>query len=73
DAPMRSDIVRKGQNQQVKTIVANSDNAIAYMALAFVEQDGQVPSIALEVEGTTYKLGGGEGAEPLGAKAYPLS
>jgi phosphate transport system substrate-binding protein len=73
DAPMNQDMTRKGQNQQVKTLVSNSDAAISYMALAFVEQDGAVPSIALDIEGTTYELGGEGDAEPLGAEEYPLS
>jgi phosphate transport system substrate-binding protein len=73
DAPMNSNMTRKGQNQQVKTLVANSDAAISYVALAFVEQDGQIPSVALDIEGTTYELGGGSNAKPLGAKEYPLS
>ncbi len=68
DAPMSGVDVRKGQNQQVKTLVSNSDNAIAYLALAFVEADGGVPSIAVEIDGTTYEYG-----ENLGAKGYPLS
>lgn len=67
DAPIDPD-VRKGQNQQVKTLVSNTDNAIAYIALAFVEPDGAVPPIALELEGTTYEYG-----KNLGAKGYPLS
>jgi phosphate transport system substrate-binding protein len=73
DASMNQNMVRYGQNQQVKTTIANSDSAISYMALAFVEQDGAVPSIALDIEGTTYELGGEGDAEPLGAKEYPLS
>lgn len=59
---------RKGQNQQAKTVVANSDNAICYIALAFVGD--QTPAVALEFEGTTYELGGDPG---LGAKGYPLN
>ncbi|MDY6775239.1 MAG: PstS family phosphate ABC transporter substrate-binding protein [Halobacteria archaeon] len=60
--------VRKGENQQVQTLVANSDNAIGYMALAFIQPNGQVPPIALELNGTTYEYG-----KNLGAKGYPLS
>jgi phosphate transport system substrate-binding protein len=60
--------IRKGQNQQVQTLVANSDNAIAYLALAFVQPEGQVPPIALELDGTTYEYG-----KNLSAKGYPLS
>ncbi|MGK2230489.1 MAG: phosphate transport system substrate-binding protein [Methanobacteriota archaeon] len=73
DAPMNQEMVRYGQNQQVQTTVGNSDAAISYMALAFVEQGGAVPSIALEIEGTTYELGGEGDTEPLGAEEYPLS
>jgi phosphate transport system substrate-binding protein len=65
DAPIKCDS-RIGQNQQVRTTVQQSDNAIAYMALAFV--GGQVPAVALELDGTTYKLG-----KNLGSKDYPLS
>ena len=59
---------RKGQNQQVKTLVGNSDNAIAYLALAFVDEDGAVPPIGVEIDGTIYEYG-----TNLGAKGYPLS
>jgi phosphate transport system substrate-binding protein len=65
NAPIKCD-VRKGQNQQVKQLVSQADNAIAYVALAFVGK--QTPAVALEINGTTYKLG-----ENLGAKGYPLS
>ncbi|MFB6139324.1 MAG: PstS family phosphate ABC transporter substrate-binding protein [Halosimplex sp.] len=57
---------RKGENQQVKTTVANSNNAIAYMALAFV--DDSVPAVALEFDGKTYVPG-----KNLAEKSYPLS
>ena len=58
---------RKGQNQQVKTTVANSDNAIAYMALAFVDENS-APPISLTFQGTTYVPG-----ENLSDPDYPLS
>ncbi|MFD1586002.1 substrate-binding domain-containing protein [Halorientalis brevis] len=67
EAPIEPD-VRKEMNQQVKQLVEQSDNAIAYLALAFVEPDGPVPPVALELDGTTYEYG-----ENLGAKEYPLS
>jgi phosphate transport system substrate-binding protein len=67
EADMSGVDVRKGQNQQVATLVDRSDNAIAYMALAFVDES-RVPAIALELEGTTYGLG-----KNLGSKNYPLS
>jgi len=68
DASMSGTDVRKGQNQQVKTLVNNSDNAIAYLALAFVDADGGVPPIGVEIDGTLYEYG-----KNLGAKGYPLS
>jgi phosphate transport system substrate-binding protein len=68
DEPIPGVDIRKGQNQQVQTLVANSDNAIAYLALAFVQSGGEVPPIALEIDGTTYSYG-----ENLSAKGYPLS
>ncbi len=52
DAPMEVD-TRKGQNQQVKTVLQQNDNAIGYMALAF-QGDGLAP-IAIDFEGTVYK------------------
>jgi len=58
--------VRKGQNQQVKTIVGESPNAIAYMALAFVGVDS--PTVALEFEGTVYERG-----KNLADEDYPLA
>jgi len=67
DAPIKPD-VRKGQNQQVKTLIKNSDNGIAYLALAFTEPDGATPPVTLELEGTTYEYG-----KNLGSKGYPLS
>jgi phosphate transport system substrate-binding protein len=67
DAPIEPD-TRKGQNQQVATLVEQNDNAIAYIALAFVEPDGATPPIGLELDGTLYEYGNN-----LGAKGYPLS
>lgn len=58
--------VRKGQNQQVETIVSGSPNAVAYMALAFVSES--TPTVALEFEGTVYERG-----ENLADENYPLS
>lgn len=58
--------VRKGENQQVQTIVSNSNNAIGYLALAFVSDDA--PAIALEVDGTAYRPG-----ENLSDPGYPLA
>ncbi len=67
DEPIEPD-TRKGQNQQVATLVEQNDNAIAYIALAFVEPDGATPPIGLELDGTLYEYG-----KNLGAKEYPLS
>ncbi|MFC4551523.1 MULTISPECIES: PstS family phosphate ABC transporter substrate-binding protein [Halorussus] len=66
DAKMPGVDVRKGQNQQVKTLVSKSNNAIAYMALAFVT--GDVPAIKLEFDGKTYAPG-----KNLADENYPLS
>ncbi|MDS0299633.1 substrate-binding domain-containing protein [Halogeometricum sp. S1BR25-6] len=67
EASMNGVNVRKGQNQQVKTLVSKSNNAIAYLALAFVDEQS-VPPVSLAIDGTTYTYG-----ENLGAKDYPLS
>jgi phosphate transport system substrate-binding protein len=67
DEPISPD-TRKGQNQQVAQIVKQNDNAIAYIALAFVEPNGGTPPIGLELDGTLYEFG-----KNLGAKEYPLS
>jgi phosphate transport system substrate-binding protein len=67
EAPIEPD-ARKGPNQKVKQLVERSDNAIAYLALAFVEPDGPAPPVALELDGTTYEFG-----KNLGATGYPLS
>ncbi|MFB6160424.1 MAG: substrate-binding domain-containing protein [Haloferacaceae archaeon] len=53
DAPMPGVDTRKGQNQQVATVVQQNEGAIAYMALAFTGE--QVKPIALEFEGTVYE------------------
>ncbi|MFB6097264.1 MAG: PstS family phosphate ABC transporter substrate-binding protein [Haloferacaceae archaeon] len=68
NASMAGIDTRKGENQQAKTVVENSDNAICYIALAFVSEEA--PAIALEFDGTTYELGGDPG---LGAADYPLN
>ncbi|WP_135824152.1 PstS family phosphate ABC transporter substrate-binding protein [Halorussus ruber] len=66
DASMGGVDVRKGQNQQVKTIVANSNNAIAYMALAFLTSE--TPTVKLSFDGKVYERG-----KNLSEKGYPLS
>ncbi|MFB6298935.1 MAG: substrate-binding domain-containing protein [Halobacteriales archaeon] len=53
DAPMPGIDTRKGQNQQVAQVVQQNDGAIAYMALAFTNE--QVRPIAIDFEGTVYK------------------
>ncbi|MGB9964987.1 PstS family phosphate ABC transporter substrate-binding protein [Halobacterium hubeiense] len=67
NAPIQPD-QRFGQNQQLAQAVEQADNAIAYIALAFVEPDGATPPLDLVIDGTTYAYG-----ENLGAKEYPLS
>ncbi|MDS0294307.1 PstS family phosphate ABC transporter substrate-binding protein [Halogeometricum luteum] len=67
EASMSGVDVRKGQNQQVQTLVSKSNNAIAYLALAFVDEQS-VPPVSLVIDGTTYTYG-----ENLGAEDYPLS
>ena len=60
--------VRKDQNQGLSKLVEKSDDAIAYLALAFVKPKGQVPPVALEMDGTVYEYG-----RNLDAPGYPLS
>lgn len=57
---------RKGQNQQVKTLVNQSNNAIAYLALAFVSSE--TATVKLEFNGKVYEPG-----KNLAEKSYPLS
>ena len=59
---------RFGQNQQLQQAIAQADNAIAYIALAFVEPDGATPPLDLVIDGTTYSYG-----DNLGSQDYPLS
>lgn len=66
EAEMPGIDIRKGQNQQVKTIVKQSNNALAYLALAFV--DDSIPAIGLEFDGKLYEPG-----KNLSEKSYPLS
>ena len=66
NAPMRGVDVRKGENQQVATLVEQSNNAIAYMALAFVTD--ATPAVTLVVDGTAYEPG-----RNLGESGYPLA
>lgn len=66
DAEMPGVDNRYGQNQQVRTIVQEADNAIAYIALAFV--DDSVPAIDLEIDGEMYEY-----PDDFGSLNYPLS
>ena len=59
---------RFGQNQQLQQTVRQADNAIAYIALAFVDPENGVSPLALKIDDTVYEFG-----ENLGAKGYPLS
>jgi len=59
---------RFGQNQQLQQAVKQANNAIAYIALAFVEPEGGTPPLGLEIDGTLYEYG-----KNLGAQEYPLS
>jgi phosphate transport system substrate-binding protein len=52
DASMEVD-TRKGQNQQVKTVMQQNDGAIGYMALAF-QGEGIAP-VAIDFDGTLYE------------------
>jgi len=52
DAPMDVD-TRKGQNQQVQTVLEQNDGAIGYMALAF--QSSAISPVAITFDGTTYE------------------
>jgi phosphate transport system substrate-binding protein len=61
---------RFGQNQRLAQAIGQANNAISYLALAFINTDGLAP-IALEWEGTTYKYQDDQNG--LDSKEYPLS
>jgi phosphate transport system substrate-binding protein len=61
---------RYGQNQRLAQAISDSDNAISYLALAFLDTSGVAP-IGLEWEGTLYEYE--SESNGLGAKEYPLS
>ncbi|MFC7021205.1 MULTISPECIES: PstS family phosphate ABC transporter substrate-binding protein [Haloarcula] len=61
---------RYGQNQRLAQAIAQADNAISYLALAFINTNGLAP-VALEWEGTTYAYQDDQNG--LDSKAYPLS
>ncbi|MDQ2073367.1 substrate-binding domain-containing protein [Haloarcula sp. NS06] len=61
---------RYGQNQRLAQAIAQADNAISYLALAFIDTDGLSP-VGLEWEGTTYSYQDDENG--LDSTAYPLS
>ncbi|WP_222918179.1 substrate-binding domain-containing protein [Natrinema sp. SYSU A 869] len=56
---------RKGENQQVQTVLENSDNAIGYAGLAFIS-DG-APMVNLVIDGTEYTR------EKMADESYPLA
>ena len=66
-APLPGLDEREDQNQQVASAVARSNDAVAYLALAFARPKGQVPPVALEFDGTVYEYG-----RNLGTPEYPL-
>jgi len=66
DASMSGVDSRHGQNQQVKTVVDEADNAIAYIALSFV--DDTTPAIDLEIDGELYEY-----PDDFGSLDYPLA
>lgn len=61
---------RFGQNQRLAEAIMQADNAISYLALAFLGTDGVEP-IALEWEGTTYSYQDQQNG--LDSRNYPLS
>ena len=61
---------RYGQTQRLAQAISQADNAISYLALAFLDTDGVEP-IALEWEGTTYAYQDDENG--LDSTSYPLS
>jgi phosphate transport system substrate-binding protein len=61
---------RYGQNQRLAQAIAQADNAISYLALAFINTDGLAP-ISLEWEGTTYSYQDDQNG--LDSRDYPLS
>jgi phosphate transport system substrate-binding protein len=70
EAPMPGVDTRKGQNQQVATVVQQNEGAIAYMALAFTGP--QVKPIAINFEGTVYKPDK-DAENTIFDSAYPLN
>jgi len=61
---------RYGQNQRLAQAIAQADNAISYLALAFLDTDGVSP-ISLTWEGTTYTYRDDQNG--LDSQDYPLS
>jgi phosphate transport system substrate-binding protein len=61
---------RYGQNQRLAQAIAQADNGISYLALAFLDTDGVEP-ISLTWEGTTYEYQADDNG--LDATDYPLS
>jgi len=71
DAEAEMDVdTRKGQNQQVKTVVQQNEGTIAYMALAFTGP--QVKPIAIDFDGTVYEPDK-DAAHTIFDSDYPLN
>ncbi|WP_197409646.1 PstS family phosphate ABC transporter substrate-binding protein, partial [Haloferax profundi] len=70
EAAMPGVDTRKGQNQQVKTVVQQNEGAIAYMALAFTGP--QVKPIGIEFDGTLFEPDK-DAANTIFDSAYPLN
>jgi phosphate transport system substrate-binding protein len=70
DASMEGVDTRKGQNQQVATVVQQNEGAIAYMALAFTGP--QVKPIGIEFEGTLFEPDK-DAENTIFDSAYPLN
>ncbi|MFB6136304.1 MAG: PstS family phosphate ABC transporter substrate-binding protein [Halobacteriaceae archaeon] len=58
----------QSENQQVESAVANSDNAVGYVGLAFTDNEA-APTVELEVDGTVYSRANGN----LQTGDYPLN
>ncbi|KAB1192998.1 phosphate ABC transporter substrate-binding protein [Haloferax sp. MBLA0076] len=70
EAAMPGVDTRKGQNQQVKTVVQQNEGAIAYMALAFTGP--QVKPIGIEFDGTLFEPDK-DAENTIFDSAYPLN
>ncbi|SEL26251.1 PstS family phosphate ABC transporter substrate-binding protein [Haloferax larsenii] len=70
EASMEGVDTRKGQNQQVKTVVQQNEGAIAYMALAFTGPE--VKPVGIEFEGTLFEPDK-DAENTIFDSAYPLN